>query len=96
MFWANALIVAPISSPVVVATQSMSDSDSEGKAAAAPETTDLRNPDVVAKYKLAAQITNQVRIRRNGRVMVLSPNRISRRSGATRGFSVILPLHHIA
>jgi len=38
----------------------MSDSDGDGKAAAASdEVTDLSNPDVVTKYKLAAQIANQ-------------------------------------
>lgn len=39
-------------------------SDSEDSApaaaAAAPEVTDLSNPEVVTKYKLAAQIANQV------------------------------------
>lgn len=39
----------------------MSDSGSEGRAAGAEEVADLTNPDVVTKYKLAAQIANHIR-----------------------------------
>ncbi len=39
----------------------MSDSESsDGKAAKGEEVTDLSNPDVVAKYKVAAQIANHI------------------------------------
>lgn len=38
----------------------MSDSESSGAAAPEAEVTDLSNPDVVSKYKIAAQIANQV------------------------------------